>query len=78
MNFTVTEKGLEDQLLGAVVTKERLDLEEQRAELVSQQNQYTIRNATIFEIWGVEIAGATRATCLLNAPAAHRFKGARG
>ncbi len=43
VNFTVTEKGLEDQLLAAVVSKERPDLEEQRAELVTQQNEFTIR-----------------------------------
>merc|ERR1719498_220569 len=37
VNFTVTEKGLEEQLLAVVVSEERLDLEEQRAELVNQQ-----------------------------------------
>jgi hypothetical protein len=43
VNFTVTERGLEDQLLALVVNKERPDLEEQRAELVEQQNQFTIK-----------------------------------
>ena len=43
INFTVTERGLEDQLLAVVVNKERPDLEEQRAELVEQQNQFTIK-----------------------------------
>ena len=43
VNFTVTERGLEDQLLAVVVNKERPDLEEQRAALVEQQNQFTIR-----------------------------------
>ena len=43
VNFTVTERGLEDQLLAVVVNKERPDLEEQRAELVEQQNQFTIK-----------------------------------
>lgn len=47
VNFTVTEFGLEDQLLGAVVSKERLDLEDQRADLINQQNLYTIRNAAV-------------------------------
>jgi len=43
VNFTVTEKGLEEQLLAVVVSKERPDLEEQRSELVAQQNDFTIR-----------------------------------
>ena len=43
INFTVTEKGLEDQLLARTVNKERPDLEEQRIELVEQQNAFTIK-----------------------------------
>mmetsp|Transcript_22861 Transcript_22861/g.57008 ORF Transcript_22861/g.57008 Transcript_22861/m.57008 type:complete len:4427 (+) Transcript_22861:2-13282(+) len=43
INFTVTEKGLEDQLLNVVVNKERPDLEEARMALVEQQNQFTIK-----------------------------------
>jgi len=43
INFTVTEKGLEEQLLNVVVKKERPDLEEQRLALVEQQNQFTIK-----------------------------------
>ena len=39
----MTEKGLEDQLLAQVVLKERFELEEQRAALVEQQNEFTIR-----------------------------------
>lgn len=34
INFTVTQRGLEDQLLGDVVRKERPDLEEQNDRLV--------------------------------------------
>ena len=41
INFTVTETGLEDQLLAAVVQLERPDLEEKRAELMRQQNDFT-------------------------------------
>jgi len=43
INFTVTEKGLEDQLLGEVVNRERLDLEEERARLLKQQNDFNIK-----------------------------------
>jgi dynein heavy chain len=38
INFTVTESGLEDQLLDIVVQMERPDLAAQRKELVEQQN----------------------------------------
>ena len=41
INFTVTESGLEDQLLAVVVGHERPDLEETRAELIRQQNEFT-------------------------------------
>ena len=43
MNFTVTEQGLEDQLLTLVVRKERADLAEQRATLIEQDNEFKIK-----------------------------------
>jgi dynein heavy chain len=42
VNFMVTQQGLEDQLLAIVVNKERPDLEEQKTELLAQQNQFKI------------------------------------
>lgn len=42
INFTVTEKGLEDQLLTLVVQKERPDLAQQQVELIQAMNQYKI------------------------------------
>ncbi|KAF5834390.1 hypothetical protein DUNSADRAFT_8976 [Dunaliella salina] len=42
VNFCVTEKGLEDQLLALVVDHERPDLQEQAAHLVRQLNEYNI------------------------------------
>lgn len=42
INFTVTKDGLEDQLLAAVVSKERPDLEKLKADLTRQQNQFKI------------------------------------
>lgn len=47
INFTVTEDGLEDQLLADVVAKERPDLEEQRSSLLKTQNDYTINLKTL-------------------------------
>ncbi|XP_055876061.1 dynein beta chain, ciliary-like isoform X4 [Biomphalaria glabrata] len=42
INFTVTRDGLEDQLLGAVVSKERPDLEKLKSDLTRQQNEFKI------------------------------------
>ncbi|KAK7507150.1 hypothetical protein BaRGS_00001085, partial [Batillaria attramentaria] len=42
INFTVTRDGLEDQLLGAVVAKERPDLEQLKSELTRQGNEFKI------------------------------------
>ena len=38
INFTVTERGLEDQLLALVVNKERADLEEAKGALIVQNS----------------------------------------
>lgn len=43
INFTVTRDGLEDQLLAEVVKAERPDLEELKADLTRQQNQFKIQ-----------------------------------
>eukprot|EP00744_Colponema_vietnamica_P001609 GILI01002651.1.p1 GENE.GILI01002651.1~~GILI01002651.1.p1 ORF type:complete len:1110 (-),score=404.88 GILI01002651.1:160-3150(-) len=43
INFTVTEAGLEDQLLSLVVKKERPDLAEQKVQLIQQQNEFKIK-----------------------------------
>lgn len=42
INFTVTIDGLEDQLLALVVSEERPDLEELKASLMRQQNEFKI------------------------------------
>jgi dynein heavy chain len=39
LNFMITREGLEDQLLGIVVAKERPDLEEEKSNLVLEGNQ---------------------------------------
>jgi len=43
VNFTVTEKGLEDQILALVVGKEREDLAKLGEELLKQQNGFKIK-----------------------------------
>lgn len=43
INFTVTESGLEDQLLALVVNKERPDLEETKTQLIIQNTDFTIK-----------------------------------
>ncbi|XP_054702261.1 dynein axonemal heavy chain 17 [Grus americana] len=43
INFLVTREGLEDQLLAAVVAKERPDLEALKANLTKSQNEFKIR-----------------------------------
>ena len=43
INFTVTEAGLEDQLLSLVVKKERPDLAQQKEELIQQSNEFKIK-----------------------------------
>jgi dynein heavy chain len=47
INFTVTRQGLEDQLLAEVVKADRPDLEEQKADLTRQQNEYKILLKTL-------------------------------
>jgi len=43
INFTVTESGLEDQLLALVVRKERPDLAQQKEQLIQDLNGYKIK-----------------------------------
>ncbi|XP_066581161.1 dynein beta chain, ciliary [Prorops nasuta] len=47
INFTVTRDGLEDQLLAEVVKAERPDLEDLKAELTRQQNDFKITLNTL-------------------------------
>ncbi|XP_008276610.1 dynein axonemal heavy chain 9 [Stegastes partitus] len=47
INFTVTRDGLEDQLLAAVVSMERPDLERLKSDLTKQQNGFKITLKTL-------------------------------
>jgi hypothetical protein len=43
INFTVTEAGLEDQLLALVVDRERADLEAAKSALLAQNSEFVIK-----------------------------------
>jgi dynein heavy chain len=47
INFTVTEDGLEDQLLFLVVRLERPDLAKKKSELITQQNEFKVTLAEL-------------------------------
>merc|ERR1719491_207880 len=47
INFTVTEQGLEDQLLFLIVKLERPDLARTKSELIQQQNEFKIKLADL-------------------------------
>merc|ERR1719223_1322142 len=47
INFTVTEAGLEDQLLFLVVRLERPDLARTKGELITQQNEFKVTLAAL-------------------------------
>eukprot|EP01065_Artemidia_motanka_P042621 TRINITY_DN5751_c0_g1_i1.p1 TRINITY_DN5751_c0_g1~~TRINITY_DN5751_c0_g1_i1.p1 ORF type:complete len:2793 (+),score=1080.74 TRINITY_DN5751_c0_g1_i1:401-8380(+) len=59
INFTVTDTGLEDQLLAVVVNKERPHLEEKRAGLIRNTNQYKIELAHCEELLLSELSNAS-------------------
>lgn len=66
VNFCVTEKGLEDQLLALVVNHERPDLQEQAGALVRQLAEYTItlkelEDSLLFRLANAQVRGGVRA-----------------
>ena len=74
VNFCVTEKGLEDQLLALVVEHERPDLQDQARQLVRQLNEYNItltdlENSLLFRLANSQVGGGTgRVVCVVFAP----------
>ena len=58
VNFTVTLKGLEDQLLALVVRKERPDLASQKAALIQQENQFKVQLASLEDQILIQLAAA--------------------
>ena len=65
VNFCVTETGLEEQLLAAVVAHERPDLQEQAAALVRQLADFTILLTSLEDNLLKRLA-SSQARCPLN------------
>merc|ERR1719487_2659870 len=58
INFTVTEAGLEDQLLFLVVRLERPDLAKTKSELIQQQNEFKVKLAELEALLLEKLANA--------------------
>merc|ERR1719491_1376982 len=58
INFTVTESGLEDQLLFLVVKLERPDLARMKADLITQQNEFKVTLAALEALLLEKLAAA--------------------
>jgi len=58
INFTVTEDGLEDQLLFLVVKLERPDLARKKSELITQQNEFKVTLAHLEALLLEKLANA--------------------
>merc|ERR1740138_1861806 len=58
INFTVTEDGLEDQVLFLVVRLERPDLAKKKAELIQQQNEFKVTLAHLEALLLEKLANA--------------------
>ncbi|GIQ83778.1 dynein heavy chain [Kipferlia bialata] len=59
INFTVTEDGLEDQLLALVVDEEKPELEAQKTALMRQQNEFKIKLKELEEALLARLSAAT-------------------
>jgi len=68
INFTVTPKGLEEQILATVVNTEKPELEQQKQVLVRQQNDYKLELARLEDALLSELSEADPATILDNVP----------
>ena len=66
INFIVTESGLEDQLLASVVKVEKPDLEQEKEELVTKQNEFKITLANLEAALLQNLSEADPATILQN------------
>merc|ERR1719281_2337050 len=68
INFIVTPEGLEDQILALVVNCEKPELEQQKQELVRQQNQFKVELSQLEDALLSQLSEANPATILENLP----------
>lgn len=62
LSFGITRTGLEDQLLGAVVARERPELEEEKARLVMAGAE-NARQLKEIEVWAGHVGGRKPRAC---------------
>merc|ERR1719482_2693905 len=68
INFIVTPEGLEDQILAMVVNVEKPELEQQKQELVRQQNEFKVELSQLEDALLSQLSEANPATILDNLP----------
>jgi dynein heavy chain len=68
INFLVTEKGLEDQLLASVVRVEKEEVEREKDELTARQNMFKIQLEELEANLLKNLSDADMATILENLP----------
>ena len=68
INFLVTEKGLEDQLLASVVRVEKPELESEKEQLTTKQNQFKIELEKLEKDLLQKLSDADPNTILTNTP----------
>lgn len=68
INFLVTEKGLEDQLLAGVVRAEKPEIEQEKEELTSRQNMFKIQLEQLEAALLKNLSDADMDTILQNLP----------
>lgn len=77
INFTVTESGLEDQLLSLVVQKERPDLAASKEALIQQSNQFKIQLQELEKGLLQQLADADSETILENIALIESLEGSK-
>merc|ERR1740117_56198 len=68
INFIVTQKGLEDQILAMVVNQEKPELEQEKQVLVRRQNDFKVQLSRLEDELLAQLANADPDTILDNMP----------